>query len=98
VENALLEATGDEEHHFAVISAPDRLRGEKLVALYDGPDLQPKAVLAAMTKAGIPNLWLPAERNLIRVDSVPLLASGKLDLCQARRLATKRGALPEQKS
>ncbi len=96
VENALLEAAGDDEHRFAVISAPDRLRGERLIALYDGAELDVKDLTAAMSGAEIPNLWIPSVRDFLHVDSVPYLATGKLDLRQARSLATDRG-VPGQK-
>ena len=96
VENALLEAAGDDEHRFAVISAPDRLRGERLIALYDGAELDVKDLTAAMSGAEIPNLWIPSVRDFLHVDSVPYLATGKLDLRQARSLATDSGALGQK--
>jgi len=39
--------------------------------------------------AGVPNLWIP--KKVCRVDSIPVLASGKLDLkkCQDRAIETQ---------
>lgn len=66
-----------------VISArPDENKGEVLVLLtvikIDEDDLRHK-----LTEEGFPNLWIP--RIVKRVEEIPILASGKLDLkaCQA---------------
>ena len=38
-----------------------------------------------LTAAGLPNLWIP--RNILRVEHIPVLASGKLDIQACARLA-----------
>jgi len=42
-----------------------------------------------LREAGVPNLWIP--KKICRVDSIPVLASGKLDLkrCQERAVETE---------
>jgi len=37
--------------------------------------------------AGVPNLWIP--KKVSRVDSIPVLASGKLDLAKCKELAVE---------
>ena len=66
-----------------VVSArPDDAKGEALVLLstieIDEKDLKEK-----LTGEGLPNLWIP--KIIKRVEEIPILASGKLDLkgCQA---------------
>jgi len=87
VENALHEAEGSVSRNFAVLSFADVSRGERLVVLYDGPDLDVEALRDRMLRAGVPRLWIPSPRDFHRVESVPILPSGKLDLATARRLA-----------
>ena len=93
VENALVEAAGD-DHHFAVLSVPDPIRGEKLVALCDAPLPDVASLRDHMIAADVPNLWIPAARDFIPVNKVPLMPSGKLDLPEARRLATRNAPPP----
>ena len=40
-----------------------------------------------MSERGMPNLWLPSPKDFHRVESLPFLPSGKLDLAATRRLA-----------
>ncbi len=73
-----------DERVIAIASIPDEAKGEALVLLaaqdLDAADLRKK--LAA---AGVPNLWIP--RIVKRVDAIPILASGKLDLQRCKELA-----------
>jgi hypothetical protein len=66
------------------------MRGEKVVVVYSGPELDAGALLRRMSERGVPNLWLPSPRDFHRVASLPFLPSGKLDLSATRRLAEAR--------
>ena len=43
----------------------------------------------ALTDAGLPNLFVPSPDSFFRVDSLPLLGTGKIDLKGVRELADK---------
>jgi acyl-[acyl-carrier-protein]-phospholipid O-acyltransferase/long-chain-fatty-acid--[acyl-carrier-protein] ligase len=43
------------------------------------------ALRTALNAIGIPNLWVP--KKILRVEAIPTLASGKLDLKACRELA-----------
>ena len=88
VEEALLAATGLPEGSLAVTGVPDERKGEKLVVLYT-PDCGDPAWLAdSLDHAeGIPNLWKPARSDYRRVDAIPLLGTGKVDLAAIKRIA-----------
>ena len=73
-----------------MVTLPDRVRGEKVVVVYSGPELDAGALLRRMSERGVPNLWLPSPRDFHRVESLPFLPSGKLDLAATRRLAEER--------
>lgn len=73
-----------DERILVVTGVADVSKGESLFLLstrdLDLPDVQRR-----LAEAGTPNLWMP--RRWLRIDSVPLLASGKLDLKACRELA-----------
>jgi len=47
--------------------------------------MDPTTLRLALNAAGLPNLWVP--RKVLRVEAIPTLASGKLDLRACRELA-----------
>jgi acyl-[acyl-carrier-protein]-phospholipid O-acyltransferase/long-chain-fatty-acid--[acyl-carrier-protein] ligase len=87
VEEALQRALGSEAQVFAVTSVPDVRRGETLVVLHTIPELDTARLLERAAADGLPNLYLPRSDHFVRVESLPLLATGKLDLREVRRLA-----------
>ena len=79
----LLELSGRDERPIAIVGVQDEAKGEALVLL-SAADLDLAELRKKLQEAGVPNLWIP--RNIHRVDAIPVLASGKLDLkkCQER--------------
>jgi len=73
-----------DERAVAIMGVPDDAKGEALVLLA-ARDLELRDVRAKLAAAGVPNLWIP--KKLQRVESLPLLASGKLDLKRCKELA-----------
>jgi len=69
-----------------VVGVPDGKRGESLVALTTVP-IEQAELRRQLAAQGLPNLWIP--KVIKRVDSIPLLATGKLDLRSCQRLATE---------
>ncbi len=87
VEQAIIEAFGlqdSESPLVAVTGVYDNRKGEALVVLA-AVEIKPDALRARLTKRGLPNLWIP--RTIKRVDAIPCLASGKLDLRALNELA-----------
>ena len=87
IEDILHESINAQDKVLAVTSVPDEKRGEKLVVLYteaagDAENL--KRILAYST---IPNLWKPASDAYIKIDELPMLGSGKLDLKKLKEIA-----------
>ena len=65
----------------AVGGANDARRGEKLLVFYcDEKAVNPGALVKELRERKIPNLWIPHADNFIKVDDLPMLGSGKLDL------------------
>jgi acyl-[acyl-carrier-protein]-phospholipid O-acyltransferase / long-chain-fatty-acid--[acyl-carrier-protein] ligase len=72
----------EDERLVAVIGVPDESKGEALVLL-TVRDLKPPEIREKLLAVGIPSLWIP--KTVKRVEKIPILGSGKLDLgaCQA---------------
>jgi acyl-[acyl-carrier-protein]-phospholipid O-acyltransferase/long-chain-fatty-acid--[acyl-carrier-protein] ligase len=87
VEEKLHEAAGVQEITFAVTGLPDPKKGERLVVLHTLPDDRLQDVLKKLPQLGLPNLWLPRANQFFRVDALPRLASGKMDLRKIREVA-----------
>ncbi|NBB80830.1 MAG: AMP-binding protein [Verrucomicrobia bacterium] len=80
VEELLIQAYGLEESEtpaLAVAGRPDAAKGEVLVLLTT-VDIGLSDMRGKLSEAGLPNLWVPKE--IRRVEAIPTLATGKLDL------------------
>ena len=71
VESAIMEITGVDEHHLAVIGLPDAKHGEKLCVLYTDLGMSPAEVHQRLTAGSLPKLWIPSARDFIHVDADP---------------------------
>ena len=70
----------------AVVSVPDPKKGERLVLLTEDRNLQRSDLSGAAKTFGLPEIFVP--RSIVRVPSIPLLGTGKVDYVEAARLAT----------
>lgn len=73
-----------EEPLIAVTGITDESKGESLVLLA-AVEIDPRLLRERLLAQGVPNLWIP--RQVRRVDAIPCLASGKLDLRRVIHLA-----------
>jgi acyl-[acyl-carrier-protein]-phospholipid O-acyltransferase/long-chain-fatty-acid--[acyl-carrier-protein] ligase len=72
------------ERVIAVTSVPDEAKGEALVVLTT-TDLDAAEVRKKLMDSGMANLWIPKKYK--KVDEIPVLGSGKLDLKRCQELA-----------
>ncbi len=87
VEEALHEAADAKAQLFAVTAVGDPKKGEKLVVLTTLDDARVDAAFRKLPEMGLPNLFIPRRENILRVDAIPMLGSGKLDLRAVQKLA-----------
>lgn len=73
----------------AITGITDLVKGEALVLLA-AIDLSLSRVREKLTELGVPNLWIP--KTLRRVEKIPTLASGKLDLRAMEELAREKSS------
>ena len=88
VEEALQQALGSaDEQVFAVTSIDDPRKGESLAVVHTcDPDRIPE-VLEKLKSQGLPNLFIPRKARFVRVDQLPLLGTGKLNLREIKQVA-----------
>ncbi len=94
VEAAIVEACGVDEACVAVTALADPKRGERLVVLYTALAVPPGEVTRRLAEAGLPNLWLPSPDSFFKIDDIPILGTGKLDLRAVNDLALRRSGPP----
>ena len=87
IEEALNEAIGADGQVFAVTAVGDEKKGEKLVVLHTVDDEQVQHAFDALCAKDLPNLFLPRRDQFIKVDAIPILGTGKLDLRALRKMA-----------
>ncbi|HIJ64665.1 MAG TPA: MFS transporter [Candidatus Hydrogenedentes bacterium] len=87
VEEALHALLGLSEQSLAVAGLPDPSKGERIVALHTLDDGQLDELLGNLDQSGLPNLWLPRPSAFYRIDEIPVLGTGKMDLKRVKALA-----------
>jgi acyl-[acyl-carrier-protein]-phospholipid O-acyltransferase/long-chain-fatty-acid--[acyl-carrier-protein] ligase len=92
VEEKLHELIGAQGQVFVVTSGPDEKKGERLLVLHTLDDEQLQSCLAHLDQIGLPNLWIPRRDAFFKVDAIPYLGTGKLDLRKVRELALQLAA------
>ncbi len=70
-----------------VTSVPDAKKGERLIVLHLKTSKTYDEVRAALSAAGLPNLFIPSADSFLEVEQIPLLGTGKLDIKGAQSLA-----------
>lgn len=90
VEEALHQAAGIEGQVFAVTGVPDERKGETLAVLHTLDDSRIPEVLSKLDDTGLSNLFTPSRRNFIKVEVLPVLGTGKLDLRALKQIAVER--------
>jgi acyl-[acyl-carrier-protein]-phospholipid O-acyltransferase/long-chain-fatty-acid--[acyl-carrier-protein] ligase len=87
VEEKLQELAGAAEQIFVVTAVPDEKKGERLIVLHTLADQPLEECLEKFAKCDLPPLWRPRPDQFLRVEKLPYLGTGKLDLRKARELA-----------
>ena len=89
VEEALHQAVAAETQTFAVTSVPDEKKGEQLAVLHTLDDDAIPQILQKVAASGLPNLFIPRRDHFLKVEAIPVLGTGKLDLRGIKKVAMK---------
>jgi len=77
------------EPPIAVTALPHPTRGEQIIVLYRNATVNPEKIMERMRASGLPLIWIPRLDGFIKVDSIPVLGTGKLDLAAVKRKAVE---------
>ena len=86
VEEAIVRVLGLQDSEVPLVAIGSRIdpaKGEALVLL-SAVDIDVPQLRRLLTEAGLPNLWIP--KHVTRVESIPLLGTGKLDLGKIHKI------------
>jgi len=78
IEDCLREMLGEADA--CVTSVADECRGERLVAIHTRSGLDAATLWEALSRKGLPRLWLPRKDDIHFIERLPRLGTGKLDL------------------
>ena len=84
-----LEVTGAHPDHALEVGNRCDLRGERLVAFYTDPALQPSDIWERLCQGELPRLWIPKREDIRFLEAIPTLGTGKTDLKRVKSLATE---------
>ncbi|MBI3117299.1 MAG: AMP-binding protein [Candidatus Hydrogenedentes bacterium] len=71
----------------AVSSVPDAQKGERLIVLHTMEDDKLEELMSKMDQSGLPNLWIPRANSFYRIEQIPVLGTGKVDIKSIKKLA-----------
>ena len=85
IEEAINRVIGSQAS--VVTSIHDERKGERIVVLYADGSVTPQEIWNRLKDSGLPPLWLPNRGDIHRIDDIPTLGTGKVDLRKAREIA-----------
>jgi acyl-[acyl-carrier-protein]-phospholipid O-acyltransferase/long-chain-fatty-acid--[acyl-carrier-protein] ligase len=90
IEDELQSLLGTPERSCVVTAVPDPRRGERIVVLHTPfSDTDRHQLCEKLATKGLPNLWMPSERDFYEIPELPLLGTGKIDLKQVKEMALR---------
>ena len=87
VEEALHEAANADTQVLAVTSVPDEKKGEQLAVLHTLDESAIPELHEKVSASGLPNLFIPRKDHFVKVEQLPVLGTGKLDLRALKQIA-----------
>lgn len=91
IEDELHTILGTTERACVVTAIPDERKGERLVVLHvplNGTEVH--QIWQQLNGKGLPNLWVPSERDFYQIPEIPILGSGKIDLKKVKDIALEK--------
>jgi acyl-[acyl-carrier-protein]-phospholipid O-acyltransferase/long-chain-fatty-acid--[acyl-carrier-protein] ligase len=98
VEQVYLDGLGTAEQLVAVTGMPDPHKGEQLVVLYVEQAGDADKLHKIISESSLPNIFKPRRDNYIKIESMPVLGSGKLDVLRLRKIALAAQRAPVGKA
>lgn len=83
----LVQSLWPEDNH-AAVAVPDKRRGERIVLVTTADDAEPEDLRKFSKQHGAAELMVP--HDIVKVDALPVLGSGKTDYVATRKLAMEQ--------
>jgi acyl-[acyl-carrier-protein]-phospholipid O-acyltransferase/long-chain-fatty-acid--[acyl-carrier-protein] ligase len=91
IEDEVHKILGTNERMCVVTAVPDERRGERLVVLHTPLNgISRHQLWEQLSDRGLPNLWVPDERDFVQIAEMPVLGTGKVDLKRAKEIAREQ--------
>jgi len=90
VEELLQEMAMVNKRSFAVTTVADDATGERMAVLHTLNTSEFEGFMERLSNSPLPKQFIPRADHFLHVEELPLLASGKLDLKQVRKIARER--------
>jgi acyl-[acyl-carrier-protein]-phospholipid O-acyltransferase/long-chain-fatty-acid--[acyl-carrier-protein] ligase len=74
----------------AVTAVPDQRKGERIIVVHKPFNRPVEDIIKQLAAEGLPNLWIPSQESFLKVDQIPVLGTGKLDLKSLKQLAMEQ--------
>lgn len=87
IEDAISRALGTINQCVYVTSAPDEKKGEQIVVFFTAEAGDADKLYHVVQVSDLPNLWKPRKDNMLQIEKIPVLGSGKTDLKRLKDLA-----------
>jgi acyl-[acyl-carrier-protein]-phospholipid O-acyltransferase/long-chain-fatty-acid--[acyl-carrier-protein] ligase len=74
-----------------VTGVPDESKGERLIVMHlplNGLDVH--QLWQQLNNRGLPNIYIPKERDFYQIAELPILGTGKVDLKRIKEMALER--------
>jgi acyl-[acyl-carrier-protein]-phospholipid O-acyltransferase/long-chain-fatty-acid--[acyl-carrier-protein] ligase len=91
IEDAINAILGDTAS--VVTGVPDPTKGERLIAFYARPEITPEMLWEQLCQTDLPRLWIPKRENVVPIEAIPTLGTGKVDLRRVKHLALERSGV-----
>jgi len=92
IEEKLHELAEATEQFFVVSAVPDEKKGERIIVLHTLPEEKLAPILEKLAQSDLPPLWKPRSSQFFRLETLPYLGTGKLDLRAVKAKATEMTA------
>jgi acyl-[acyl-carrier-protein]-phospholipid O-acyltransferase/long-chain-fatty-acid--[acyl-carrier-protein] ligase len=91
VEDELHSILNTTDRTCVVTAVPDEGKGERLVVLHvELNGVEVHDLWARLNSRGLPNIYVPKERDFFQIPELPILGTGKVDLKRVKELALER--------
>jgi acyl-[acyl-carrier-protein]-phospholipid O-acyltransferase/long-chain-fatty-acid--[acyl-carrier-protein] ligase len=81
------QSENNAEPLIAVTALPHSTRGEQIIVLHKELPITPHEIIEQLIANGLPHLWIPRVDGFVKVDSIPVLGTGKLNLAAIKQTA-----------